>query len=62
MTFELDGRNVGLFQYSPTTDRWVYNFSVFSRDGLDNTQHTFVIQPQGVEASSYLVFDYFAYE
>ena len=71
VTFHLDGEIVGTFYRLATTDQWTYNHNVFSKSGLKNTKHTFVISPQGQDgnisqsaliSSSYIVFDYIAYE
>ena len=66
VTFELDGVAVGTYQRQAKNKQWTYNASVFFRDGLDNTEHTLVISPQGQDgptsaSSSYLVFDYITY-
>ena len=62
MTFELDGQFVGLFEFTPTTDKWSYNFPIFSKNELENVQHTLVVSPQSGKGGSYLVFDYMTYE
>lgn len=62
MTFKLDGRLVGSYEKTATTKNWTYNYPVFNITGIENKEHTFVIQPQGGQVNSYMVFDYFAYE
>lgn len=61
MTFTLDGELVGKFERIADTDDWTYNSSVFSTSGLENKEHTFVVQPRGDVDTSYIVFDYFTY-
>ena len=62
MTFMLDGKVMGSYEKTATTNQWTYNYPVYNIAGLENKEHTFVIQPQGGATSSYMVFDYFAYE
>ena len=65
LSFTLDGESVGAgFQWTGVTGGgWTYNHSVFSSNTLNNGEHTFTLSavPNGTQ-SSYLVFDYFAYE
>ncbi|KIP11544.1 hypothetical protein PHLGIDRAFT_455356 [Phlebiopsis gigantea 11061_1 CR5-6] len=64
MSFILDGQSFWAFQRTAVQDQWVYHSPVFNKSGLDNTEHTFVLSPQGQDGlqSSYLVFDYISYE
>ncbi|KIP11542.1 hypothetical protein PHLGIDRAFT_455255 [Phlebiopsis gigantea 11061_1 CR5-6] len=64
LSFTLDGEDVGPgFQWTGGAGPWIYNHSVFSSSALTNGKHTFTLSavPNGTQ-SSYLVFDYFAYE
>lgn len=61
-TFHLDGELVGTFDATAAGTDWSYNQTVLSKDGLENKQHSFVIQPHGDVNSSYIAFDYISYE
>lgn len=63
MTFQLDGRLAGSFERTTGWDKqWTYNHSVYSISGLENKEHTFVIQPRADVNTSFIAFDYVAYE
>jgi hypothetical protein len=62
VTFNLDGTPGTPFFHAPdVTNNFLFNASVFSRQGLANVPHKLVITPTGGTASSLFLFDYATY-
>ncbi|KAL0570350.1 hypothetical protein V5O48_011609 [Marasmius crinis-equi] len=64
LTFTLDNRPVGkpfIRAQNELTEQWQYNVSVLSLEGLENRQHTFVMQLADGETESVALFDYALY-
>ena len=62
LSFILDGQPVGVFERTTQGDDWIYNSTVFDSNQLENKEHTFVVQPRADVDTSFVAFDYFAYE
>ena len=59
--FAIDGQSVSEFVHEPSSIQgFVYNFSVFTREGLPNTQHTLQMTSSNTQATN-ILFDYLVY-
>ena len=54
---------MGTYQHipNPKDDQYLYNIDVFSQDGLNNTEHTLVINVESGSMVSLLLFDWAIY-
>lgn len=60
--FILDGATVGTYWHTTDgTKVFQYNVLVFSKDGLSDGDHSFVIQPTAGPFGNYVIFDYAKY-
>ncbi|KAL0570351.1 hypothetical protein V5O48_011611 [Marasmius crinis-equi] len=64
LAFTLDGRSVGppfVRTQDQLTNEWQYNVSVITLDGLENREHTFVMEMASTKTDSVTLFDYASY-